>query len=343
MIQNSSKNSRPGIALVAVLLTIAVLAVIIVEFNYESRIKLHLADNFQLAAKALSCAEAGIAISMAALRQNNDILSDEKLSPFFSGMVRVPVEDGHCTISIADESGRININALSAPAGQLGRRRVDQMLRLVDLLNYQYGESSPVSYSLIPAMIDWVDSDDDVTLLSFVTRENAGVENDYYQDLPDPYPCKNAPFDVLNELLLVKGMTIEIFQGRPGNESKGIEPVDGIQRFLTVYGDGKININEASTTVIQSLSDSIDYALAQNIVEQRKFSRYQSIGQLQKIPGMTPEAYSAIRGSVTVRSKSRYYTATVTGVSGQFVRKIQVVLRKNEDTAQVAAVLRHEL
>jgi len=343
MIQKLSKNSKPGIALVAVLLIIMVLAVIILEFNYESRIKLHLADNFHLAAKALNCAEAGIAISMAALMQNNDILADEKLSPFFNSIVQIPIEDGFCTISIADESGKININAFRASNGQLIRHRVDQMLRLVDILNSEYEEHSPISYGLIPAMIDWVDSDDDITLLPFVRRENMGAENDYYLSLADPYPCKNAPFDILDELLLVKGMTLEIFKGQAGNESEGIKPVHGIQQFLTVYGDGKININEASTTVIQSLSEMIDYTLAQNIVEQRKFSTYKSIEQLQKIPGMTPEIYKSIRGLVTVKPKGRYYTVTATGVVGQFVRKIQVVLRKDGQTVQVTAILRQEL
>jgi general secretion pathway protein K len=217
------------------------------------------------------------------------------------------------------------------------------MLRLVDLVNSQYGEDSPVSYSLIPAIIDWVDPDDDVTYLSFVTRENTGAENDYYQNLADPYQCKNAPFDVLGELMLVKGMTIEIFEGRPGDESKDIKPFSGIQSYLTVYGDGKININEASATVIQSLSERIDYALAQNIVEQRKISRYASIEQLREIPGMTPEVYTAIRGSVTVRSRGNYYTLTVTGVSGQFERRVKVLLKRDEYTAQMTPVLRQEL
>lgn len=329
--------------MIAVLLMIAVLVVIILEFNYESRVSLHLADNFNQAAKALNYAEAGIAISMAVLGQKDDILTDEQLRPFFSGMVQIPIEEGYCTISITDETGKININSLSASDEPPIRQRVDQMLRLVDHLNSQYGEDSPISYSLIPAIIDWVDPDDDVTYLSFVKRENTGAENDYYQNLTDPYQCKNAPFDVLGELMLVKGMTVEIFEGWPGDESKHIKPFSGIQPYLTVYGDGKININEASVTVIQSLSERIDYALAQNIVEQRKISRYTSIEQLQEIPGMTSEVYAAIRGSVTIRPKGTYYTLTVTGVSGQFERSVKVLLKRNEYTAQMTPVLRQEL
>ncbi|MFQ5771916.1 MAG: general secretion pathway protein GspK, partial [bacterium] len=223
------------------------------------------------------------------------------------------------------------------------RHRVDQMLKLVDLLNRQYEEQSPISYSLVPAIIDWVDYDDEVTFLPFVKRENEGAENDYYEDLINPCSCKNAPFDILNELLLVKGMTTQIFHGRAGDKTKNIEPVDGIHRFLTIYGDGKININEASPMVILSLSDKMSIGLMQNIVKQRKIKRYGSVGQLQNVRGMTPQMYESIRELITVKPKGRYYNVTVTGVAGPFARKVQVVLKKNSTAARIETILRKEL
>jgi len=343
MLGKSTNNKERGFVLVAVLLIIAVLVAIIVEFNYESRVKLHLSDNFRYSSKALNYAEAGLAIAMATLKQNDNILYDERFSPLFLGKVQIPVESGYCTIFVNDESGKININTLKTSNGKIVRSRVDQMLKLIDLLNYQYQEQSPISYSLIPAIIDWVDYDDEVTFLPFIQRENEGAENDYYEDLIDPYSCKNAPFDTLNELLLVKGMTTEIFYGRAGDESKNIEPVDGIQQLLTIHGDGKININEASPMVIQSLSDEMSFGLMQNIIEQRNIRRYGSVGQLQNVPGMTPQVYESIRELITVKPKGRYYNVTVTGVAGQFVRKVQIVLRKDSSTAQIETILRKEL
>jgi len=343
MIQESPKNKEKGFVLIAVLLIIAVLVVIILEFNYESRLKLHLSDNFHYNAKALSYAEAALAIVMATLKQNDNILYDERFSPLFLGQVQIPIENGYCTILVTGESGKINVNTLRASDGRIVRHRVDQMLRLIDLLNYQYEGQSPISYSLIPAIIDWIDYNNEVTFLPFIKGENEGAENDYYQDLMDPYPCKNAPFDILSELLLVKGMTREIFQGQAGDRSKDIKPTDGIHQFLTIYGDGKININEASPTVIQSLSDKVNFHLTQSIVEQRKFKRYGNIRQLQDVPGMTQQVYESIRELVTVRPESRYYNVTVTGIAGQLSRKVQVVLRKNSRTAQLETILRKEL
>jgi general secretion pathway protein K len=343
MNRRASANSRSGIVLVAVLLLIAVLAVIIVEFNYESRIRLHLADNYRRATQALNCAEAGIAISMAALRKSDNLLADYKLRPLLFGQTQIPFDDGSCTISITDESGKIDINAFKTSENRIMRQRVEQMLRLIDLLNQQYEQDSPISYSLVPAIFVWVDFDDDVTVLPFVQKENSGAENSYYQNLADPYSCKNTPFDMLSELLLVKGMTEEIFHGRAGDEEKGLGPIQGMQQFLTIYGDGRININEAPATVIQSLSDRISRRLANNIAEQRKVEPYQSVDQLQEVPGMTSEIYQSVQGLVTVKPKDRYYTVTATGVAGPFVRKIRLVVRKDGQTAQVIPVLRREL
>ena len=343
MIKKLRKNKDRGFVLIAVLLIISVLVTIILEFNYESRMKLHLSDNFHNASKALNYAEAGISIAMAGLKQNENILSDERFIPLFSGGIQIPVENGFCTILINDESGKINVNALKTSDDKIVRHRVDQILKLIDLLNYQYREQSPVSYSLIPAIIDWVDYDDEVTILPFIKRENEGAESNYYRDLIDPYKCKNAPFETLNELLLVKGMTPVIIYGHTGDETQNIGPVDGIRQYLTVYGDGKININEASPMVIMSLSEKMSASLAQSIVEQRKIKRFVSVGQLQNVPGMTPQVYESVRELITVKPRDHYYNVTVTGVAGQFIRKVQIVLRSDSSTARLETILRIEL
>jgi general secretion pathway protein K len=341
MIKKLKKQKDRGFVLIAVLLIISVLVTIILEFNYESRLKLHLSDNFHNASKALNFAEAGISIAIASLKQNANIFTDERLIPLFSGEVQIPVETGHCTILVNDESGKININALKTSEDRIIRHRVDQILKLIDLLNYQYREQS-ISYSLIPAVIDWVDYDDEVTFLPFIKRDNEGAESNYYMDLMDPYKCKNAPFETLNELLLVKGMTTTIFHGLAGDETQNIGAVDGIQQYLTIYGAGKININEASPMVILSLSAEMSPALAKSIVEQRKVKRFVSVEQMQNIPGMTPQVYECVRELITVKPKERYYNVTVTGVAGQFIRKVQIVLRKDSGTARIEKILRKE-
>jgi general secretion pathway protein K len=343
MIKKSIRNKDRGFVLIAVLVVISVLVTVIVEFNYESRLQLHLSDNSRNAARALHYAEAGVSMAIASLKKNADTLYRERFNNLFNGSAEVSVGNGYCTILVEDESGKININKLKTSDGAIHRRRIDQALKLIDLLNYQYKDESVIGYGLIPAIIDWVDYDDEVTVLPFIKKENKGAENSYYKRLVDGYRCKNASFETVDELLLVKGMTPEVFYGRAGEAGRNTEPVEELARYLTIYGDGKININEASPQVIMSLSDRIGGVLAQRVVEQRQIQRFATTEQLKNIPGMTPQIYEAIHELITVKSEEHYYNITATGVAGQFVRKVQLVVRKKGDSAQIEKILRKEL
>jgi general secretion pathway protein K len=45
----------------------------------------------------------------------------------------------------------------------------------------------------------------------------AGAESAYYAFFNPPYEAKNAPLDCIEELLMVKGITNEIFTGQKKN------------------------------------------------------------------------------------------------------------------------------
>jgi len=329
--------------LIAVLLIMVVLSAIILEFNYASRINLHIADNSYKSRQAFNCAASGINIAVAVLRKHPDFYTDDSIKELLTGKTQLQIEEGYCTLYVEEENAKININQLKTRDNQVVRRRVNQMLRLIDVLNSQYGEKAPISYGIVPAIIDWVDTDDYVTRLGFVKWENEGAEEDYYDQLEVPYLCKNGPFDMLGELLLVKGMTREIFEGRPGDESRAVMPVPGMREFLTIYGDGKIDINHAPAEVIQSLSEGIDSALAQIIVARRELGPFRSVQELAAIPGMTPEIFRAIRESVTVRPATRYYRVVATGVVDDFTRKIQVIIGGGSSRGRARILLWEEL
>jgi general secretion pathway protein K len=246
-------------------------------------------------------------------------------------------------VQVAEEHGKININLMRRLDDEVTRQKIYQMLRLIDLLNTDRGERPLVSYSLLPAIMDWIDGDDDVTIFPFIERENAGAERTHYESLPSPYTCKNAPFDTLEELLLVKGMTREIFYGVPGDETAGIKPAPGMCQFLTIYGDGKISINDAPAEVLQSLSDNIDAALAGAIVEQRGIAPFASTQELLSVPGMTGEIYAEIRGLITIAPASRYFRITATGLSQDLSRTVQVVAKQEGGAGRIRILLRKEL
>jgi type II secretory pathway component PulK len=132
---------------------------------------------------------------------------------------------------IIDEERKININ----------KADMQVLERLVKIV-LGYGDIG--AQELAAAIVDWRDKD------SVLSLPSGSAEDFYYTSLPYPYECKDADFDCLAELLLVKGVTREAFEK--------------LRDYLTVYGDGLININTAPWEVLLALGLSED--LVNNIV-----------------------------------------------------------------------------
>ena len=324
-----TKTERRGFVVVVVLCMIICLAVLLLGFNYQSRTNLRAVDDFKKSAQALNCAKAGLNVAIAAIKDTNDIQTNKTLPNLFSEENTFDVGDGQCSITITEENGKLNVNLLKDKNGRLNRTRIDQLLRLIDLLNQERAGHSYIGYGLVPAIIDWTDNDDKVTYLPFIKHENSGAESGYYGNLETPYKCKNAPLDTTEELPLVKGITPQVF--------------DRIRDYVTVNGDGKININCASKRVIESLSEKMDPVLAQMIIDRRKFKPFGSIVELRDVPGMTDSIYNTIRKTATVSPADQYYHVTSRGNVDRPNSTIVAILRKNMKTKNVDVILYKEL
>lgn len=119
---------------------------------------------------------------------------------------------------LTDEERRVNIN--TAPP---------RVLRALFENTAETGAQEAAD--LAAAVADWRDADDEPS--------EGGAESPYYEGLDPGYPCRNAPFVVMTELRLVRGVTPEIFEKVAGQ--------------ITVYGSGAVNINTAESTVLWSL------------------------------------------------------------------------------------------
>ena len=79
------------------------------------------------------------------------------------------------------------------------------------------------------------------------------IDGSYYQNLEHPYKEKNSRFESLEEVLLVKGMDAGSF--------------NRVKDYITIYGDGKVNINTASKPVLLALG--LDEDLVNKILSYR--------------------------------------------------------------------------
>lgn len=149
------------------------------------------------------------------------------------------MSNGYYKFIISDESGKININALNDVSGII-----------LNNILVNAGVEKETADTIVDSILDWKDADDFTRL--------RGAENDYYTSLSNPYKAKNANFDNLEELLLVKGITSEILYG---NEEK-----PGLINFTTIYSNtDKININVAAPEVLKAIPSISDDNIRQII------------------------------------------------------------------------------
>jgi DNA uptake protein ComE-like DNA-binding protein len=95
-----------------------------------------------------------------------------------------PEEGGGVIYGVADEESRLNVNYASA----------DELSKLEGM-----------TPDIVAALIDWRDSDNQVT--------PAGAEADYYAALTPPYQPRNGPFQTIRELMMVRGLTRDLLLG----------------------------------------------------------------------------------------------------------------------------------
>jgi general secretion pathway protein K len=165
---------------------------------------------------------------------------------------------------------------------------------------------------LVNAIKDWIDADSEVT--------GTGAENAYYQGLGKPYTARNGPMESIDELLHVRGVTQELFYGTPERP--------GIARYLTVYGEGKININTAPKEVLQALAPAITEDMATRMDDYRKNpgNNLTDPSWYKKIAGMES---TTIEGILTTKSDS--FQIVSTGHLGSMKRTIRGMVKRDSD------------
>jgi general secretion pathway protein K len=158
---------------------------------------------------------------------------------------------------IVDEDAKINLN-IPARGGYLnGSLLARELLGLVaspqyDPLFEQRDADDNFSdrLAICSALIDWTDPDQDAfncDLQNF-TNTGAAAEDAYYSLLKRPYYRKNAAFDSLEELHLVRGISDEFW-----STFVDPDPTDPKKRVMTVWGQGKVNLNSANPQTLLAL------------------------------------------------------------------------------------------
>jgi len=208
---------------------------------------------------------------------------------------------------------------------------------------------------LAAAIVDWKDSDDNVT--------PSGAESDTYSRLRPPYKCKNAPFETVDELRLLYGADMDVLLGEDANRNGVLDPNEnddnrdgqlepGILDYVTVYsrepnfhsdGTQLTNVNTATQLDLQSFLQ--DYGVVSPATRAQQI--YSSVhGDPPNIPpnpcagildfylrcqtiGMSKEDFSKICNDVTTTSgpfvRGRVNVNTATSAATRITQPFEII------------------
>lgn len=245
-----ARRDESGVALVLALLFVVLLTALVVDFAYEIQVDASLVESFTSDTEAYMAAKSGIATSLGTLAADL-FFADEEVAatdadyydsldePWADDPPIVPLNDAVVTATITDEYAKINLNAMIVNANGTGN--ATEFRQVVDAVRYIF-ELRAMDTNPVGAIIDWLDTDDDV-------HPEAGAENSYYEALETPYRCKNGPMDSIEELLLIPGITPEVYYG----EDDSGQPA--LPELFTVHGDveGRVNVNTAQPLVLEAI------------------------------------------------------------------------------------------
>jgi len=236
----------------------------VVEFVYITRNNITSLYNWSTRESLSIMAESGIKAGETFIKKFID--SSNYLYPC---KIDIPVPDiagdgaMDVLITIADEDIKLNINKIVNQNSTVNQEVYNSFKRLLVFLE--------IKESIADIIIDWIDEDSE-------ERAGGGEEN-----------SKNAVLYSMDELLKIKGITHEDYIR--------------LLPYITIYGDGLININGADKFVLMSLSEDITEDLAERLIAYRELTPFKQWQGLNNVVGFET-IYTSLGGRVTVKGNS---------------------------------------
>ncbi len=173
---------------------------------------------------------------------------------------------------------------------------------------------------------------------------------DWYEDKPGGAVDgieRSGPMETIGELALVKDMTETMLMGWPLREEieveaeeDGLELIDpwaekpffGLRGYLTVYGDGKVNINTAPREVLEvMLQDENDdqMTLADDIIAAREELPFQAVEDINDDEYLSTKIKDKFLERFKVNSE--YFNILSEGKVGKTTARVRAIVQRQED------------
>lgn len=286
-----------GAALLLVVLLIALLAVLVVEFQREARLEFRAAANLRDALQAHALARSGVAVASALLLADaEDNAVDDRTELWAGEVPPVPLGEGILGVTIEDLDGRFPLGALVDDKGKAVPSWVASYQRLLETLELE--DADPAE--LTDALVDWIDADTDGP----------------YESNPD---------------YAVPNVRVEHLEGLGRVEGYGPAVLRKLLPHLDTRADKAINVNTAPAPVLASLHASIDPAAAEELYRDLGEEPVIKADALRNHPALRDvQAFSAIAQNLKVES-GRFRLRLFADVRGVNRRAEAVLVRDRKE------------
>ena len=337
-------TGRRGSVLVVVLFVLLVLSATGLSLAYRVALEMRSVQRRSILARLRHGAESAVVVAVARLAENQNEF-DHPAEPWRR---HVPLwQDGWLTgfgprpdgsteeftvdYQVIDEESKVNVLWASSEA-----------LERLGMTPEQ-----------VAALLDWMDADDFV--------RTGGAEDGYYLAQAAPHRCKNAPLELLDELLLIKGFDSAGWLGEDDNGDRRLDPSEddgdltepsdnadgqlklGWAGLLTCLGAGRINLNTAPEEVLATLPLS-DGAVGQ-VTGFRQFDErssgsledhaFRSAADIDQLQGLTDADREVLRQVAAYRSEHFRIFAEARHVPTGLRYRLEVVVRQNGADVEV--------
>lgn len=277
------QNAR-GMALVITLMVTAIVTAVVVEFAYGVYVNTVALRNWSASQQLSLSARSAVRLASMLVAEYN-----ARFSYTYPGVYETSRDDltgeieGTVSVKIEDENAKFNINSIVHVNGELNRQAYDGFLRLLLALD--------INHEAADRITDWIDSD---SVSRLADSEKAS---------------SNRRLDSIEELLLIPGI--------------GRETYERLLPYVTISGNGMININTADIPVLMSLSDTIGTEKAARIKAYREAAPFEKIQDISRVAGFETISTS-LMGHITVKGNA--FRVTGTAVSSGIRRSIETIL-----------------
>jgi general secretion pathway protein K len=341
-------KSRPpresGIALIIVMLVILVLAMLAGGFAYSVKVETTLARNASHDYEFEWLGRSGVELARYVVAQQLQIPNEpyDALNQKWAGgpmgtnealaaisLTDVRLGPGTFNVKLTDCERKFNINAADPII----------LAQALKLCGVDVSEAGQITDSIL----DWIDPDDQ--------PRPSGAESDFYLGSNPPYQAKNGPLDDLTELMLIRGVSPDMFFGTDLSQADVPRSVTGralavnkytgpiytnaLRDMFTTTSLRAVNLNTASALVLQMIP-GVDANIAQAIIARRAGLDgvdgteddvpFRAPGELAGVPGFSPQGVQLMGRFFSMRSAT-FEVAVEVDINGQKRTMVALIYR----------------